>query len=176
MQIVADKKSYAPGDTAHISIISEVEGFHALVVASGYTVEFQKVVSSDGRTLTFDLPITRDSQPNLEVSVVFLKDDKLYQATKQIKVPPVQEQLQIEIAPVKPVFQPQQKAEYDVYTRDYTGQAGKCRLQLRCSGRSYLLNSSGYEWRHSEETISRPLRVRANRFVAGVLLQRRGWS
>ena len=123
VQIVADKKSYTPGDTAHISIISEVEGFHALVVASGYTVEFQKVVSSDGRTLTFDLPITRDSQPNLEVSVAFLKDDKLYQATKQIKVPPVQEQLQIEIAPLRPVFQPQQKAEYDVYTRDFTGKA-----------------------------------------------------
>jgi alpha-2-macroglobulin len=121
LQIVADKKSYAPGDTAHLSIISEVENFHALVVAAGYSVEFKKVLSSDGKTLTFELPITKDSQPNLEVSVEFIKNNQLYTATKQIKVPPVQEQLQIEIAPLRQVFQPQQAAVYDVYTRDYEG-------------------------------------------------------
>jgi uncharacterized protein YfaS (alpha-2-macroglobulin family) len=47
----------------------------------------------------------------------------MYQANKQIKVPPVQEQLQVEIAPASQVFQPQQTAAYDVYTRDYQGKA-----------------------------------------------------
>jgi alpha-2-macroglobulin len=121
MQIVADKKTYAPGDTAHLSIISEVEGFHALVVAAGNSIEFKKVMSSEGRTLTFDLPITTDSQPNLEIGVVVLKNDQLYEATKQIKVPPAQEQLQVVIAPVKEIFQPEQAATYDVFTRDYMG-------------------------------------------------------
>lgn len=119
LQIVTDKKMYAPGDTAHISILSEVENFHALVVAAGYSVEFKKVLSSDGKTLTFDLPITKDSQPNLEVSVEFIRNNQLYNATKQIKVPPAQEHLQVEIAPLKRVFQPQQAAVYDVYTRDF---------------------------------------------------------
>lgn len=54
VQIVADKKSYAPGDTAHLSIISQVDHFHALVVAPGYSIEFRKVLSSDGKTLSFD--------------------------------------------------------------------------------------------------------------------------
>jgi hypothetical protein len=121
VQIVADKKSYIPGDTAHLSIISQVEHFHALVVATGYSVEFRKVISSDGMTVNFDLPITTDSQPNLEVSVTFLKDGQLYQATQQIKVPPVEQQLQVEIKRNKDVFQPEQPAEYDIYTRDYLG-------------------------------------------------------
>ncbi|MEK6398267.1 MAG: MG2 domain-containing protein, partial [Terriglobus sp.] len=34
-QIVTDKKSYAPGDVAHISIMSETVGFHALVITEG---------------------------------------------------------------------------------------------------------------------------------------------
>ena len=34
-QIVADKKSYAPGDTAHLSIVSETDGFYALVDRAG---------------------------------------------------------------------------------------------------------------------------------------------
>jgi uncharacterized protein YfaS (alpha-2-macroglobulin family) len=121
VQIVADKKTYSPGDTAHLSIISQVDHFHALVVATGYSVEFRKVISSDGMTVNFDLPITTDSQPNLEVSVTFLKDGQLYQATQQIKVPPVEQQLQVEIKRNKDIFQPEQPAEYDVYTRDYLG-------------------------------------------------------
>lgn len=121
LQIVTDKKIYAPGDTAHVSILSEVEGFHALVVATGDSVEFKKVMSSEGRTLTFDLPITSEAQPNLEVGVVILKNDQLYETAKQIKVPPVQEQLQVEIVPVKEVFQPDQVATYDVFTRDSAG-------------------------------------------------------
>jgi len=121
VQIVADKKTYTPGDIAHLSIISQVAPFHALVVATGYSVEFRKVISSDGMTVNFDLPITTDSQPNLEVSVTFLKDGQLYQAAQQIKVPPVEQQLQVEIKRNKDVFQPEQPAEYDVYTRDYRG-------------------------------------------------------
>lgn len=121
VQIISDKKSYAPGDTAHLSIVSEVDHFHALVVATGYSVEFKKVISSDGMTVNFDLPITSDSQPNVQVSVLILKNGQLYQADRQIKVPPVQEQLQVEITRSKPVFQPDQPAEYDVRVRDYRG-------------------------------------------------------
>ena len=121
VQIIADKKSYAPGDTAHLSILSNVDSFHALVIATGYTVEFQKVLCSPGKALTFDLPITTDAQPNLEVTAAFIRNDQLYQANVSIKVPPVQEQLQIDITPESQVFQPQQTAGYDVFARDWQG-------------------------------------------------------
>ena len=87
-QIVADKKSYAPGDIAHLSIVSETEGFYALVIAQGYTVQMRNVMHSDGKTLSFDLPITSDSQPNITVDALFIKDNTLYLATKILKVPP----------------------------------------------------------------------------------------
>ena len=121
VQVIADKKSYAPGDTAHLSILSNVDSFHALVIATGYTVEFRKVMYSPGKSLTFDLPITTDAQPNLEVSVAFIRNDQLYQSTLSVKVPPVQEQIQIDITPDKQVFQPQQTAGYDVFARDWQG-------------------------------------------------------
>jgi uncharacterized protein YfaS (alpha-2-macroglobulin family) len=120
-QIVADKKSYAPGDTAHLSIVSETAGFYALVVVQGNVIQKREVMHSDGRTLAFDLPITIDSQPNITVEAMFIKDNTLYQASKSLKVPPVQQQLQVQIAPVREVFQPQQTADYDVTTRDLTG-------------------------------------------------------
>jgi uncharacterized protein YfaS (alpha-2-macroglobulin family) len=121
VQIIADKKTYTPGDTAHLSILSNVDNFHPLVTATGNTVEFQKVMFSPGKSLTFDLPITSNAQPNLEVTAVFIRDNQLYQANLSVKVPPVQQQLQIDITPDKQVFQPQQTAGYDVFARDYQG-------------------------------------------------------
>jgi hypothetical protein len=120
-QIVADKKTYAPGDTAHLSIVSQTGGFYALVIAQGNTVQKRDVMRSDGKTLSFDLPITAESQPNITVDALFLKDNTLYQATKTLKVPPTQQQLQVEITPAKDVFQPDQTATYDVVTRDFSG-------------------------------------------------------
>ena len=121
-QIVADKKSYAPGDTAHLSLVSESSGFYALVVAQGYAVSKREVMHTEGKTLSFDLPITADAQPNMTIEAFFVKDNALFQASRVIKVPPVQQQLGVEITPAKQVFQPQQRVEYDVLTRDSTGQ------------------------------------------------------
>jgi len=130
VQIIADQKTYAPGDTAHLSIVGDIADFHALVTATGYTIEFRKVLTAHGTSLAFDLPITKDSQPNLTVDVVFLKDDQLYQARKSLKVPPVQQQLQVEITPASTVFQPQQSAAYDIVTRDSTGKAISAELSF----------------------------------------------
>ncbi|GGH15452.1 alpha-2-macroglobulin family protein [Silvibacterium dinghuense] len=120
-QIITDKKSYAPGDIAHISIVSEVEGFHALVITEGASLLKRDVLHTDGRTVSFDLPITADAQPNITISTLFLKNNTLYQATKRIQVPPAQQKLQVEVTPTKEIFQPQQSATYDVSTMDSTG-------------------------------------------------------
>ena len=121
VRIITDKKSYAPGDTAHLSVITQVDGFHALITASGYTVEFRKVLDSSGKVLTFDLPITRDSQPNLTVDVVFLNNETVYQGQRNIVVPTTQQKLQLTITPAAESFQPQQTAAYDVTAHDATG-------------------------------------------------------
>lgn len=130
VQIIADKKIYAPGDIAHLTLISQAENYHALVTATGYTAEFRRVLSSTGHSLRFDLPITHDSQPNLTVDAVFIQDDKLYQAHRSIKVPPVQQQLQITVTPAAGVFQPGQAAMYDVAARDWKGNPVQAELSF----------------------------------------------
>ena len=120
-QIVADKKSYAPGETAHLSIVSQASGFHALVLVEGESLLNHQTMHSTGSTLAFDLPITAEAMPNLTVTVLFLKDGTLYQAAKIIKVPPAQQRLQVEIQPAKEVFQPQQSVAYDILTQDAAG-------------------------------------------------------
>lgn len=120
-QVVTDRKSYAVGDTAHLSIVSETNDFYALVLVEGDSRVKRETMHSPGNTLSFDLPITADAIPNLTVSVLFLKDNTLHQAAKVIKVPPVQQKLQVQITPAKDIFQPQQNVSYDVFTSDSSG-------------------------------------------------------
>jgi uncharacterized protein YfaS (alpha-2-macroglobulin family) len=129
-KIIADKKSYAPGDVAHLSVVGDVTGFHALVTAKGYTVEFRKTLTTDGDALMFDLPITSDSQPNLTVEAVFVKDGVMYEARKSLKVPPAQQALQVEVTPAAATFQPQQTAAYDVLTKDAAGKPVSAELSF----------------------------------------------
>jgi uncharacterized protein YfaS (alpha-2-macroglobulin family) len=120
-RIVCDKKSYAVGETAHLSVISETGDFYALVIVEGDSLLKKEMMPTTGKTLAFDLPITPEAMPNLNVSVLFVKDNTVYQATKTIKVPPVQQRLQVRITPAKSQFQPQQSAVYDVLTSDAAG-------------------------------------------------------
>lgn len=121
-QLIPDKKSYAPGDVAHLSLSGDADDFYALVIAEGAALQRREVLHSSGRTMQIDLPITADSQPNVTVSAVFLRNNTLYQASKTLKVPPVQKQLQVKITPAAEVFQPQQTVSYDVETKDAAGQ------------------------------------------------------
>jgi alpha-2-macroglobulin len=120
-QIVTDKKSYAPGDIAHLSIVSQASGFDALVLVEGETLLKHETMHSAGSTLSFDLPITAEAMPNLTVTALFLKNNVLYQATKIVKIPPAQQRLQVQITPAKDIFEPQQMVAYDVVTRDASG-------------------------------------------------------
>jgi uncharacterized protein YfaS (alpha-2-macroglobulin family) len=90
VRLLADKKSYAPGDNAHLSLVSEVAGFHALIITTGSTQIKRELMSSEGKTLSFDLPIIAGSQPNLTVDAIFHKDNVVYQASKTLNVPPSQ--------------------------------------------------------------------------------------
>ena len=61
-----------------------------------------------------DIPLGLDDQPNVWISAAFLRDSKFYQSQRNLKVPAVQQQLQIDVRPAKPQFQPGEKAVYAV--------------------------------------------------------------
>src|SRR5712692_9130341 len=121
IRMVADKKSYKVGDKARVLVMTGVPEAYLLVTTEGRTVQSKKVVHATAPTVTVEIPIQSSNQPNVFVSAVFLHDDKLYQASKNLKVPAVQQKLQIEIQPSKKQFQPGDKATYTLLARDANG-------------------------------------------------------
>jgi len=122
IRMVADKKSYKVGDKARVLVMTGVPEAYLLVTTEGRTVQSKRLVHATAPTVTVEIPIQSSNQPNVFVSAVFLHDDKLYQASKSLKVPAVQQKLQIEIQPSKKQFQPGDKAIYTLVARDASGE------------------------------------------------------
>ena len=121
IRMVADKKSYKIGDKARVLVMTGVPESYVLVTTEARTVQSKQVVHATSPTVTVEIPILSTNQPNVFVSAVFLHDDKLYQSSKNLKVPAIQQKLRIEIEPSKKQFQPGDKATYTLVARDANG-------------------------------------------------------
>jgi uncharacterized protein YfaS (alpha-2-macroglobulin family) len=120
-QIVADKKSYQVGDTAHLLLVTGLKESWAVITAEGNSVQLRQLIHATGESFAFDVPITVKAQPNLVVSAVIVHEDQLITAQKSLKVPLVERTLTITATPSKPRFLPGETGSFDVLAIDYQG-------------------------------------------------------
>jgi hypothetical protein len=121
IRIIADKKSYKPGDIAHVVVMTGVPESYLMVTTEGRDIQSKQVVHATSAAPSIDIPIRIDNQPNVYVSIAFWKNNRFYESSKNLKVPAVQQKLQIDIQPSQKQFQPGQKARYDLNVRDADG-------------------------------------------------------
>jgi len=120
-QIVADKKTYQVGDTAHLLLVSGLDESWAVVTTEGDSVQSQRVMHATGASLAFDVPITQQAQPNLVVTAIIVHNDQLITAQKSLKVPLTERTLTITATPAKTQYEPEDKASFDVKAVDSAG-------------------------------------------------------
>ncbi|MGD0903262.1 MAG: MG2 domain-containing protein, partial [Terracidiphilus sp.] len=120
-RIVADKKSYQVGDTAHLLLLTGVPESWVVVTAEGNTIQSRQLLHATGESVSFDVPITRLAQPNLVINAFFVRNDQVYTAHKSLKVPPVERTLTITATPSKPQYLPGEKGSFDVLALDSSG-------------------------------------------------------
>jgi uncharacterized protein YfaS (alpha-2-macroglobulin family) len=121
VQIVPDKKTYQPGETAHVLIVTSKEPTSVLVTAEGNGLYSGQVIKSSGGSVTVDVPIKPEYAPNFYVAAVFIRGNKLYQGSKSLNVPPTQHQLNVQLLPSKPQYQPGEAATYTIKASDSSG-------------------------------------------------------
>ena len=131
IQIVADKKSYVPGDTAHVLIVTGKEPASVLVTAEGNGLYSAQVIKSNGGSITVDVPIKPEYAPNFYVSAAFIRGNKLYQGNKSLSVPPTQHELKVDLQPSKPQYQPGTAGALHHQGHRRQRQAGLRRVQPR---------------------------------------------
>jgi alpha-2-macroglobulin len=130
IRMVADKKSYKVGDTAHVLVLTGMPEAYLLVTTEARTIQTKRVVHATSSSVTIDVPITSEQQPNVFLTAVFIRDNKLYSSSKSLKVPAVQQKLQIDIQPSQEQFQPGQKASYTLLVHDSNGKPVSSELSI----------------------------------------------
>jgi hypothetical protein len=120
-QIVADKRSYQVGDTAHLLLVTGLKDSWAVVTAEGDTIQSRQLIHATSDSFPFDIPITKLAQPNLVVSAVLIHENALITAQKSLKVPLVERTLTLTATPSKPKFLPGEKGSFDLLAVDSAG-------------------------------------------------------
>jgi len=129
-EIYLDKHSYKPGDTAHVLIVTLNPGAQVLVTAEGQQVYTWSVHRSDGDSVTVDVPIEERYEPNFFVGVAFVKDEQLYEASKNVLVPAVEKVLRVTVETDKAQYRPNQKVTYTISTVDQEGRPVSAEVSL----------------------------------------------
>lgn len=120
-QIVADKKSYQVGDTAHLLLVTGLKECWALITIEGNSVQQKLLLHATSESFPFDVPITSTSEPNLIVNAIIVHNDQLMTAQKSLKVPLVERTLTITATPNKQKYLPREKGIYDIVANDWQG-------------------------------------------------------
>ncbi|MBZ5705888.1 MAG: hypothetical protein LAN63_11075 [Acidobacteriia bacterium] len=121
IKIIPDKKSYSVGDAAKLLLLTGVPESYILVTTEARTLQTKQVIKATGPSVTVEIPIGADDQPNVYVGATFIRDNALYQSAKSLKVPAVQQVLNVSLEPSKKQFQPGEPAVYNITAKDASG-------------------------------------------------------
>ena len=166
VQIVADKKSYKAGDTAHLMVIAGQPGTAVLVTREGRALSDYKVVRSQDATISYDVPVTAADEPGIIVVASFMRGGVFHEGNKYLKVPPVEHKLNVKLSTDKPQYQPGQTADYTIEATSQDGRpvpnadfslgvVDEAIYSIRQDDTPYILNSFfGREWNRVFSTNS----------------------
>jgi uncharacterized protein YfaS (alpha-2-macroglobulin family) len=136
-QLIADKKSYNPGDTARILIAQPFQGevYALLTLERGHIYE-KKVIRLDSNSTVYDLPITADMAPIMYLTITVVKgadgqhpaDFKVGMAS--LTVNPSQQTLNVSITSDKSSAKPGDEVTYNVVTKTLSGQPVQADVSL----------------------------------------------
>jgi uncharacterized protein YfaS (alpha-2-macroglobulin family) len=124
LEMVADKKTYQPGDVASIMINtaeSDQNIFLFVRPASAGMVNYAKVMYLPTGSEIKQLRIGTSDMPNIFVEAVMVRNGKAYSVVKQIIVPPEKKILNIELKTAENKYKPGEKCPLKVKITDSNG-------------------------------------------------------
>ncbi|PYS23835.1 MAG: hypothetical protein DMF72_07655 [Acidobacteria bacterium] len=121
IKLVPDKKSYKPGETAHVLAMLPADKAHLLVTTELSEVLTVQQIDASGRSIVIDVPIDRKYEPNVYLDVSFVKDNDMYNQSQILAVPARDKMLKLDIVPNKSEFKPRDVASYTIVARNDDG-------------------------------------------------------
>jgi uncharacterized protein YfaS (alpha-2-macroglobulin family) len=172
LELIPDKRSYAPGEAVNLLVNTEQADASVLLFVrpSNGIYPQPKLLRLAGKSTLEAIAVTAGDMPNFFVEAVTVADGKIYTEMREIVVPPEQRVLNVQVTPTAPVYHPGDKASMTVKVTDLQGKPvqGALALTLYDKAVEYISGGSNvpaireffWKWRRShhpqtEHTLGR---------------------
>ena len=124
LELVPDKREYAPGDKVSLQINTNRENGTVLLFvrpANGIYLPPQ-VVRLDGKSTLRQIDVAKKDMPNFFVEAVAIADGKVHTVAREIIVPPEKRVLSVDVEPSSESYRPGEKAKVKLRLTDFHGE------------------------------------------------------
>jgi len=129
LELVADKKTYQPGDVARLIVRGKSFDAPTLITKENQIVSYKRVATTRGNE-AIEVPITDDDIGDTYVSIALLKEDRLYRAEKRLAVPALAKQLRVAVTAEPSVARPGQPVTIALQVTDRSGQPARAQASV----------------------------------------------
>lgn len=130
IKIIADKRSYKPGETARLLVVTGAPGCWVWVSIESRAVRWEKWIHMKEVAETFEVPVRAEWTPNVFASAYMVRDGRFWRGVKMLNVPPAHRTLAVKVTPAKREFRPGEPAQYDIEARDPAGRPVQAEVSL----------------------------------------------
>ena len=130
VDLVLDKKTYKPDDTAKILINSPAKDVYALVSIEGEKIHEYQVIHIKGHSRLIEVPLKKDYMPAVYISVCFTSDKEFFNRQKMIKISPEEKFINIKMETEKKKYEPGESITYNITAKDNKDKPVRTELSL----------------------------------------------
>ena len=140
LELITDKRTYAPGETAHVMINTKHSNSYVLFaddVDNNHMLGY-RVVHLPGKSTVIDIPIKKNHAPNFFIEATTVNATRVHTQTRQMLVPPESGVIDVMVKTDKAEYKPGEKATVEVSARTIDGKPAKAQFTLSGFDRSVL--------------------------------------
>ncbi|MGB2820322.1 MAG: MG2 domain-containing protein, partial [Phycisphaerae bacterium] len=146
LEILTDKRTYQPGETAHVMINTSHANSYVLFsddVDNNHMISW-RMLHLPKRHTVVDVPINRHSQPNFFIEATTVAATRVHSQSRRICVPPEKGVIKVTVASDKAEYKPGEKATVKVTARTPEGEPVKAQVTLAAFDKSVLYIQGEY--------------------------------
>ena len=121
VEILLDRATFTPGESATVMLASGTSGRHVLFGIDPGDLDDWRVVTMDGSVKLMQVEIQDRHTPNIFLDATLLSDTRLYQDVQELVVPPVRRLLDVSLDLGQESYLPGETIEATVTTLDHKG-------------------------------------------------------
>jgi hypothetical protein len=129
LELMADRRSYQPGESARLIVRGETVTGPVLVTKEGQHVSWYRVLRPSA-TESIEVPIEDGDVGDVFVSIAYLRDGRLNRAERRLGVPATSRTLQVAVTADQAVSKPREPGIFNVLVTDQAGQPVRAQVSL----------------------------------------------